>query len=166
MSERSEFRAAPIREEHRGPMRFHRIGSRPAVFLLVTFSLHEQREVTRSRREAKALLLLLSLLGFSALGTSPPAWRRSFSAVESGNSQGMKQSFHSCCAGASTPFFARAKKGGPKKTRPHAIRRAAPAGPLRSSRAAGTAHNSLRSDTCASFPSAHSGARLALRQED
>gem|GEM_PF-5973925 len=57
VSERSEFRAAPIREEHRGPMRFHRIGSRPAVLSLGHLSLHEQRKVCsllRSRSESSA----------------------------------------------------------------------------------------------------------------
>ncbi len=37
VSERSEFRAAPIREEHREPMRLHRIGMRPAKAVLVPF---------------------------------------------------------------------------------------------------------------------------------
>jgi len=38
VSERSEFRAAPIREERREPMRPHRIGMRPAKAVLVTFA--------------------------------------------------------------------------------------------------------------------------------
>src|SRR5690606_29240653 len=56
MSERSELCAVPSpREERRGLMRRSRIGSRPAVFLLVTFSLHGQREVTRCPKGSESL---------------------------------------------------------------------------------------------------------------
>lgn len=49
VSERSELCAAPpAREERREPMRRSRIGSRPARVSLGYFSLHEQREVSRS----------------------------------------------------------------------------------------------------------------------
>jgi hypothetical protein len=46
VSERSEFRAAPIREERREPMQFHRIGMRPAEAVLVPFAASK---VTRTR---------------------------------------------------------------------------------------------------------------------
>ena len=49
--ERSEFRAAPIREEHRGPMRLHRIGECPAMAVLLTF---DKTKVSRAN-SAEAL---------------------------------------------------------------------------------------------------------------
>jgi len=49
VSERSELCAVPsAREARREPMRRSRVGSRPARVSLGYFSLHEQREVTRS----------------------------------------------------------------------------------------------------------------------
>ena len=67
MFERSELCAVPsFREERREPASAaRRIASRPC-FLLVTFSLHEQRKVTRSPSGERKLLtlpwLLLALL--------------------------------------------------------------------------------------------------------
>jgi len=63
--ERSEFRAAPIREEHRAPMRPHRIGMRPAKAVLVPFDatkgtrLHSRRKpltlIPRPNKKARAI---------------------------------------------------------------------------------------------------------------
>src|SRR5690606_277243 len=54
---------------------------------------------------------------------------------------------------AESLFFACAKKSNQKKAQPgREPMRLRRIGPLRSSRAGGTAHNSLRSDTCASSP--------------
>jgi hypothetical protein len=55
VSERSEFRAAPIREEHRAPMRLHRIGMRPAEAVLVPFAA-TKRNPAAQQTEAFALV--------------------------------------------------------------------------------------------------------------
>jgi hypothetical protein len=51
VSERSEFRAAPIREERREPMQLHRIGMRPAEAVLVPFC-QDKRNPHAQRVEA------------------------------------------------------------------------------------------------------------------
>ncbi|WP_157722849.1 hypothetical protein [Stenotrophomonas pictorum] len=54
MSERSEFRAAPIREERREPMQLHRIGMRPAEAVWFLFA---KTKGTRTRSVWKPLTL-------------------------------------------------------------------------------------------------------------
>ena len=65
VSERSELCAVPLsREEHRGPMRRSRIGSRPgcAFFWLLFFAQAKKSDsLLRSRSESSAFKLLLGL---------------------------------------------------------------------------------------------------------
>src|SRR5690606_36582278 len=53
--ERSEFRAAPIREERREPRRLHRIGMRPTEAVLVPFAATKGTRLL-SRRKLLTLI--------------------------------------------------------------------------------------------------------------
>ena len=113
----------------------HRLASQRRVLWLLSCTGKKVTRPSRSRGESSCSKALAWLLF-----------------MRSGKASNSNKGFHSRCAGASHLSLLVQRKVAQIKHGPDAIRRASPAGSLRSSHVDGTAHNSLRSDMCASTP--------------